>query len=65
MSSSPLRAGVAESVDAPDSKSGSGNRVRVQVSPPAPNSKPLFFYTAAMTGWLYPLHWGERFVKPD
>ena len=33
-SSSP--AGVAELVDAPDSKSGSGNRVRVQVSLPAP-----------------------------
>ncbi len=30
------RAGVAELVDAPDSKSGSGNRVRVRVSPPAP-----------------------------
>ena len=29
-------AGVAEPVDAPDSKSGSGNWVGVQVSPPAP-----------------------------
>ena len=29
-------AGVAELVDAPDSKSGSGNRVRVRVSPEAP-----------------------------
>ena len=29
-------AGVAELVDAPDSKSGSGNRVRVRVSLPAP-----------------------------
>ena len=33
------RAGVAELVDAPDSKSGSGNRVGVQVSPPAPKRK--------------------------
>ena len=32
-------AGVAEPVDAPDSKSGSGNRVGVQVSPPAPKVK--------------------------
>ena len=32
-------AGVAEAVDAPDSKSGSGNRVGVQVSPPAPKFK--------------------------
>ena len=30
------RAGMAESVDAPDSKSGSGNRVRVRASLPAP-----------------------------
>ena len=30
-------AGVAELVDAPDSKSGSGNRVRVRVSLPAPS----------------------------
>ena len=30
-------AGVAELVDAPDSKSGSGNRVRVRVSLPAPD----------------------------
>jgi hypothetical protein len=29
-------AGVAELVDAPDSKSGSGNRVRVRFSLPAP-----------------------------
>ena len=29
-------AGVAEPVDAPDSKSGSGNWAGVQVSPPAP-----------------------------
>ena len=35
----PLRAGMAELVDAPDSKSGSGNRVRVQVSLPAPDSR--------------------------
>ena len=32
-------AGVAEPVAAPDSKSGSGNRVGVQVSPPAPKVK--------------------------
>ena len=35
-SQDPPHAGVAELVDAPDSKSGSGNRVRVRVSPPAP-----------------------------
>ena len=29
-------AGMAELVDAPDSKSGSGNRVRVRFSLPAP-----------------------------
>ena len=32
------QAGVAELVDAPDSKSGTGNSVRVQVSLPAPLS---------------------------
>ena len=31
-----IKAGVAEPVDAPDSKSGSGNGVGVRVSPPAP-----------------------------
>jgi hypothetical protein len=37
-------AGVVESVDAPDSKSGEGNLVRVRVSPPAPNAtSPLHF----------------------
>ncbi len=30
------RAGVAELVDAPDSKSGDSNIMRVQVPPPAP-----------------------------
>ncbi len=35
------RAGVAELVDAPDSKSGSGDRVRVRVSLPAPIPPPV------------------------
>ncbi len=36
-----LAAGVVELVDAPDSKSGGGNPVRVRVSPPA-----LFLYSS-------------------
>ena len=44
----PLRAGMAELVDAPDSKSGSGNRVRVQVSLPAPDSHVSHYATAAI-----------------
>lgn len=37
-------AGVAELVDAPDSKSGNGNIVRVRVSPPAPSKLSFHFF---------------------
>jgi hypothetical protein len=40
-------AGVAELVDAPDSKSGGSNIMRVQVPPPAPVFKELTIQRAA------------------
>ena len=39
MDNAPRLAGVVELVDAPDSKSGARNGVRVRVPPPAPLSK--------------------------
>ena len=42
-----MSAGMAEQVDAPDSKSGSGNRVRVRFSLPAP-----YFWAVPMYSFL-------------
>ncbi len=40
----PRHAGVAELVDALDSKSSSGNRVGVRVSPPAPSPVKIYSF---------------------
>lgn len=53
MDNSPPPAGVAELVDAPDSKSGASNGVRVQVPPPAPDNNACFqagiFFVQSLT----------------
>ena len=45
---------MAELVDAPDSKSGSGNRVRVRVSPEAPLLEYFSGYTIESKRFIYP-----------
>ena len=60
----PLRAWVAKLVDAPDSKSGRGDPVRVRVSPQAPNSLIHGFSDCVRYARGFGEHFGRQVSRP-